>query len=275
MSKPTIKWLQGISKYEIYISVLEDIELKCVLPHCLDVRTKIEKLVSTEAHLAPSLFRVFPRTISNVLRTIWDIILQDEDHEETVDGFEICIHAFLASHSTVEDRHELVTQLRSPHKPREILVQSFYYRSHEMNGYVEWLPGEERRLNENQIKQAFFDSMPSTWRKRFTQAGHSNSSMTLAQGLRYFRQQESLAIPKQAENEKIQCTSKKFNQGKKSSPSEDHQKDENRKIYSPPQKTFKKSNSTNKRKVLDTAPCLIHEHPHLWGDCPANFYCQI
>jgi hypothetical protein len=56
----TIKWSHGNSKYEIYISVLEDIELKCVLPHCMDVRTKIEQVVSTEAHLAPSLFRVFP-----------------------------------------------------------------------------------------------------------------------------------------------------------------------------------------------------------------------
>jgi hypothetical protein len=110
----TIKWSQGNSKYEIYILVLEDIELKCVLPHCMDVRTKVEQVVSAEAHLAPSLFRVFPRIISNVLRTIgtiWEAILQDEDHKETVNGFEICILAFLASHATVEDRHELVTQL--------------------------------------------------------------------------------------------------------------------------------------------------------------------
>jgi hypothetical protein len=79
-----------------------------------DVRTKIEQVVSTEAHLAPSLFRMFPRTISNVLRTIWEVILQDEDHEETVNGFERCILAFLASHATVEDHYELVAQLRSP-----------------------------------------------------------------------------------------------------------------------------------------------------------------
>jgi hypothetical protein len=143
----TIKWSQGNSKYEIYISVLEDIELKCVLPHCMDdVRTKIEQVVSTEAHLSPSLFRVFPRTISNVLRTIWEVLLQDEDHDkETVNGFERCILAFLASHATVEDRYEIVAQLRSPQKPREIKVQSFYYRLCKMNGYVNSLLGEKSR----------------------------------------------------------------------------------------------------------------------------------
>jgi hypothetical protein len=273
----TIKWSQGNSKYEIYISVLEDNELKCVLPHCMDVRTKIEQVVSTEAHLAPSLFRVFPRTISNVLRTIWEVLLQDEDHEETVNGFERCILAFLASHATIEDPYELVAQLRSPQKPREIKVQSFYYRLHEMNGYVSLPPGEEPPLNENQIKQAFFDSMPSTWRERFTQAGHSNSSMILAQVMRYFCQQETLAVRKQIENKTFQHTSsKKFTKGnKKSTSSENHQTDEDRKIHSPARKTFKKSSSTNKRKVLDTDPCPIHDHPHLWGDCRAKYYSQM
>jgi hypothetical protein len=61
------------------------------------------------------------------------------------------------------------------------------------------------------LKQAFFDSMPFTWREPFAQAGHSSSAMTLlAQVLRYFRQQWNLAIHKQIENEKIQKNSKGF-----------------------------------------------------------------
>jgi hypothetical protein len=145
-----------------------------------------------------------------------------------------------------------------------------------MNGYVRCPPGEEPALNENQIKQAFFDSMLSTWRKRFIQAGHSNSLMTLAQVLRYFRQQETLAVRKQIENKKFQCTFKKFSKGnKKSTSSENHQADGDRKIHLPARKTFKKSSSANKRKVLDTDPCPIHDHPHLWGVCRANYYSQM
>jgi hypothetical protein len=116
----TIKWSHGNSKYEIYVPVLEDLELMVLVPHCLDVKAKIEQVVSNNAHVGPSLFRVFPRTISFVLRTIWDLIINDEQPPETVAGFDTCIRSFIASHSTAEDRDELVSQLRSPHKPREI-----------------------------------------------------------------------------------------------------------------------------------------------------------
>jgi hypothetical protein len=76
--------------------------------------------------------------------------------------------------------------------------------------------------------------MPSTWHKCFTQAGHSNSSMILAQVLRYFCQQETLAIRKQVENKKFQRTSKKPSQSiKRSTSSENHQNDEDCKIHSP------------------------------------------
>jgi hypothetical protein len=38
-----------------------------------------------------------------VLRTIWDIIINNEDPQEDVTGFEECIHIFIASHLTAED----------------------------------------------------------------------------------------------------------------------------------------------------------------------------
>ena len=96
-----------------------------------------------------------------VLRTIWGHIIIDANNPmETEMNFTNCIRSFIASHSTTEDRHEFVGQLRVPHKPREITVQSFYYRLREMNGYVQWMPGNEPELNEDQLKQAFFDAMP-------------------------------------------------------------------------------------------------------------------
>jgi hypothetical protein len=54
------------------------------------------------------------------------------------------------------------------------------------------------------MKQAFYDSMPSSWRERFESAGHLNSSIALAQVLRCFCQQEKLAIQRQGKNERTQ-----------------------------------------------------------------------
>jgi hypothetical protein len=101
--------------------------------------------------------------------------------DETTAGFSQALLLFIASHGTPEDRHKLVQQLCSPRKPCDIPAQAFYYCLRELNGYINWLPGNETSLNEEQIKQAFYDSMPSTWRERYIQAGHSSVPMTIAQ----------------------------------------------------------------------------------------------
>ena len=73
-----IKWQNGNSKHEIYIPVLKDLSIDTLLPHCVSVKAKIEAAVSTATHLGPSFFRVFPRTVSPVLRTIWQQIVADK-----------------------------------------------------------------------------------------------------------------------------------------------------------------------------------------------------
>ena len=191
--------------------VLKDwfsLELIFLLPHCLEAKEKIVSIVSA-AHLSAALFRVFPRTISAVLRTAWDMIAHDEGPQETVEAFDQCLRNFIGSHSTEEDCHDLIAQLCAPRKPREILVQSFCCRLREVNGCVNWLPGDEPSLAQDQMKQAFFDSMPSAWRDQSDEAGQSNSHMTLAQALWHFRKQENLAIRKQAENNRQQRDSSK------------------------------------------------------------------
>jgi hypothetical protein len=105
-----LKWSHGNTKYEIFISILDNLELMFLLPHCLDAKEKIQQVVS-DAHLGQALFRVFPRTISTVLRTIWDIILQDQQPAETEAAFDLCLRSFIDSHSTTDDRHDLINQL--------------------------------------------------------------------------------------------------------------------------------------------------------------------
>jgi hypothetical protein len=85
--------------------------------------------------------------MSTVPRTIWDIIWDITS-----------IRSFIASHSTADDQHELLTQLQNPHEPQEIKVQSFCCCLRKVNGCVEWMPGTEPRLNEGQMTQAFFQA---------------------------------------------------------------------------------------------------------------------
>jgi hypothetical protein len=74
---------------------------------------------------------------------------------------------FIAGLTTDQDRHELIQLLR-PLKPR---VQSLYYRLIQLNGYVNYLPGNDYPLTEDQLKQSFHDGMPPTWKERFLTTG--------------------------------------------------------------------------------------------------------
>ena len=149
-----IKWSVNTSCYEIHIHTLDGLEVAQLLPHCLVFKTKVKQAVSSKAHYAVSFFRVFPRTLSEPLLAIWQQILADlpSDEQSTVANFDTALKAFIATHATDEDCHDLTQQLHLPKKPRMLAVQQFYYRLRELNGYVHWLPGNEPALSEDQLK---------------------------------------------------------------------------------------------------------------------------
>jgi hypothetical protein len=115
-----IKWQQDNARYEIHSWTLKDMEMDTLLPHCLEVRRKILAVSSVKAHQGPSQFCVFPRTLSTVLQFIWDVIIDVRDYNKDADGFDEALLTFIASHCTAEDCHDLVQQLRKPHKPPEV-----------------------------------------------------------------------------------------------------------------------------------------------------------
>jgi hypothetical protein len=154
-AEASIKWQQDNAHYKIHSWILKDMEIDTLLPHCLEVRRKILAVSSVEAHQGPSQFRVFPRTLSMVLQSICDVIIDVGDYTEDTDGFDEALQMWIASHCTAEDRHDLVQQLRKPHKPREVNCQPFYYRLLELNSYVERMPGTEELLTEDQLRQSF------------------------------------------------------------------------------------------------------------------------
>lgn len=264
----THKWQQGNNKYEIHATTLNDIDLSILLPHCLETRDKVLKEVHTNAHRAPSLFKVFPWTLSIPLTSVWDQVVNyvmNDDDEETVDSFDACLRQFIAAHATEEDRYELVEQLRHPDKkPREMPVQAQYYMMTTFNGYIPWLPGDAEPLTADQLKRSFHAMMPGAWQDRLIAAGRSINTMTTAEALRYYRQQEAHAFKKQRENEVRNRTRKR--------PHED-QKPKERNTQKDSKSTSVPSNKKQKGRIDDDAPCPVHPGGnHTWGECRCNAY---
>jgi len=254
----TIKWTVNNAKYEIYSSELDTVDLSILIAHCLDVRNKVLSVVNVDAHKAKSLMRVFPRTI-------WDNIVAEfaEDVEDPdVDGF---LKQFIAAHATPEDRHELLTQLRTAHKAREIGVQQFYYRLLEVNGYVDWLPGTEAALQPEELCQAFHGAMPTKWKEVFTKAGKSIHDMSFAEVVRDFRSQENMAVRKQAENEAA-------NRSKSSrTPNGDNKKAYGKRKFRPSSdKNDNKKPRGAKKRIEGDSDCPIHPGLHKWAKCYEN-----
>ena len=275
----TIKWRQANTSYEIHTTILDSLDLLDLVPHCMSIRTKVDNTVSTVAHKGPSFYRVFPRTLSLTMRSVWDQLMADSDADPDVDNnetpanFDARLRDFIAAHATAEDRYDLVQELRNGVKPREVLVQQFWYKKREWNGYVNWYPGNEPALNDRQIKQAIFEGMPPTWKERFNKAGKSLTGSTTAQVVQYFRQQENEAKRKQEENtlkQRREASSRrtmnpKGTSAKRSIPAND------RKSSGTTKQSKSTGQPTKRGRISDDTPCPIHVGAgHTWGKCYLN-----
>jgi transposase InsO family protein len=266
-----IKWRSGNTQYEIHTHVLDSIELKDLVPHCLQYKAKIGAVGVAAAQLGPTLFREFGRTLSIVLQPTWDQVRVDFPPPDTTEAsFDATLRHFIAAHATADDRHEAVQQLRNARKPRKMGTQAFWYALREQNGYIQWLPGAEAQLNDDSFRQAYYDAMPETWKERFVSAGYSVANRTMAQIARYMRSQESMALKKQHENTQAQrarstttarrgTTSNRPKRGRDASPPKG--KD-----------GTKESKDKKTRRIENTDPCPLPGHHHKWGACRANAY---
>jgi hypothetical protein len=269
-----IKWVIGNTRYEVYVPSISSFDTEDILPHGQALRTKVLAAVGTAAHRGPSLFEVYSRSLSPVLSSMWEGGLKNAEEDElvhntkTIENFDARFKDLIQVHSTTDERYELAQFLRGCRKPRDLPVQSFWYKLREINTYIEWLPGEEPALNEQQLKQAFHDAMPPTWRERFANAGNSLNGMTMAQVAQYFRGHESQATRKMLENNQQQHKqSLSRRREKKGSPkttnSRPKDKDNNGKTF-----TRDKCNC-----IDNNDPCPIHPGMgHTWGKCRSNVF---
>lgn len=204
-SKEPMHWSIGCSSYTISISTLDSIDLHVLVPHCIKFMEKIKRVVTNQQHQGHAMFMNFSRTLSTSLVLTWDsVIFNFGGHLPalnncTVAHFEVMLHHFIAAHSTGEDRSNLISQLHNMRKPRNMRVRQLWYLMRELNSYVEWLPGNETPLNEDELRQAFYNAMPTVWCDRLIASGQSsNNSMT--QLVHFFCCQENNAFRSERDN---------------------------------------------------------------------------
>jgi hypothetical protein len=122
---------------------LESFDLQEMIPHCLKVISKVNFVVGNEHHKGQSYFKVFPRTLSMILEPVWNQIVEETRNDNDADiaqsnkNFMLCVKQFIAVHSTSSDRHEWLKILRTVKKPRDMNVQTFWYRIRDINKQIE------------------------------------------------------------------------------------------------------------------------------------------
>jgi hypothetical protein len=167
-------------------------------------------------------------------------------------------------------------------------VQTFWNRIREINKHIEWLPGSEPVLTDDQLQQSFYDAMPETWKvpetwkDRYVDSGSVFEDSTFAEVVQYFRRQESNANKKQQVNEKFQKR-KSRGHGHQNGPSKYEKSKSSNTTDSEDEKSDEEDNNKKKPSVnplhkrshiSDDTPCpTIHPGAgHKWSQCRSNAY---
>jgi hypothetical protein len=202
----TIKWtldINSATKHEIVSPILSKFELGNIVAHCLTVMHKIDAHVGNNAanRFAPYM-NVFPHTLSLPHVVTWDTVLVDHPLAvQDVATFQQAIWHLIVMHATDEDRHELLDYICSIAKLCKMDIQMYYSCLHELNRQVDWLPGTDLPLTEDQLHQAFFDGMPTIWKEQYKNASRFVCNTTHADLLRFFHMQQKAAGHSQRANE--------------------------------------------------------------------------
>jgi hypothetical protein len=127
---------------------------------------------------------VFPCTLSLPHVATWDTVLVDHPLAvQDVASFQQAIWHFIAVHAT----DELLDYIHSVAKPRKMDIQTYYSCLCELNHQVDWLPGADLPLTEDQLHQAFLDGMHTIWKEQCVNASRRSICNTAcADLLRFF-----------------------------------------------------------------------------------------
>ena len=99
-----IKWTRANAHCEVLTMTLKFLNLAQLVPHAIELRSKILTTVGTNVHKGPSLCEVFLHTLSPVLGATWERNNQDADNHPAIDNskavphFEEQLHEFIEIH---------------------------------------------------------------------------------------------------------------------------------------------------------------------------------
>ena len=138
--KERIKWSVGHSRYEISVPILQTYENSMIVEHCVEVMDKVRRNVSTNNHRVPSLYEVFPRTLSVSFETTWNLLVDAPGYVRNLANFQTSVRDFIALAVDDQARKDTVKQLLNPKKPIAVSVQDMWTRYQRIVTFVEWMP---------------------------------------------------------------------------------------------------------------------------------------
>jgi len=176
--------------YKIYEHTLDSFDLGDILQHVVSFEQNICQAVTDREQRQRCYGKVFGRTLARPLQATWESFTAQLGVPVNDAAFFNLVRVMIASFATEDDRRDLLNQLRDAQKPRDVTVQSMWYRMTEINDMVDYLPGQDPKLTASQLLKAFHDAMPQRWRERFLNAGLTVDTTVLPKILHYFRMQE-------------------------------------------------------------------------------------
>lgn len=255
--------------FKIYEYTLDSFDLGDILQHVVSFEQKICQAVTDREQRQRCFGKVFGRTLARPLQATWESFTAQLGVPVNEGGFFAMVKAMIASFATEDDRRDLLNQIRDAQKPREVPVQTMWYRMIEVNNMVEYLPGQDPKLTPSQLLKAFHDAMPQRWRDRFLNAGLTVNEAALPKILQYFRMQERNAEQNSQANE----TSGR--NGTRNRTNNNPARKANTSVVKKhkPDDAEKGKKSASNGRISDDTKCPIHPNgKHTWGECYANGY---
>ena len=131
------------------------------------------------------------------------------------------------------------------------------------------MPGSEQSLIMRELKQAFFDSMPTSWKSQYRSAGKTIET-SIAALISYMRFQECQGQSTIKKRPEAMTTSKQ--------PTTTSKQPRNKKANSKPDDSNTHENNQNnnqvkRQRISNSDKCYVHPWgTHTWGECRQNAY---
>ena len=178
----------------MYLPYLDGLQVTLgdVLLHCKCVFEEVH----SKSFRNDGLFTTFNSTLNGQALTEWQAVYNTLPVGTALDlaQLEQSIQALIEAFTVDADQHALLQYVRQgPKKPKRITVPVLITLFQQLNGVVDWLPGNMPILTADKLKQAYHDRMPNPWIEQLVATGHTVPVETLHTLRVNFGQQETLA----------------------------------------------------------------------------------